>query len=244
MKIDCYLYVFLISHVLGDFYFQNEIMALNKENKYSWVVLHSLEYTFVSICVSLLFLSVNVIYFVFISSSIHFLIDSIKYVYGKNARKIKEINLLIIDQLFHVISIVFALYLITSLGVNLIYSKLFIKIVNIFSFEKELLIRWFLAILLLLKPTNILIKSLLNEYKPKEEIDSDYKAGRIIGILERLILLMFIALEQYAALGLVLTAKSIARYDKISKQEWFAEYYLMGTLLSTASVVACKLLLL
>lgn len=54
---------------------------------------------------------------------------------------------------------------------------------------------------------------------------------------------MFIAMNQYAALGLVLTAKSIARYDKIAKDEKFAEYYLLGTLLSTACVVICKLLI-
>ena len=54
---------------------------------------------------------------------------------------------------------------------------------------------------------------------------------------------MVIAMNQYAALGLVLTAKSIARYDKIAKDEKFAEYYLLGTLLSTACVVICKLLI-
>lgn len=56
--------------------------------------------------------------------------------------------------------------------------------------------------------------------------------------------MIFIAMNQYAALGLVLTAKSIARYDKIAKDEKFAEYYLLGTLLSTACVVTCKMLFL
>ena len=56
----------------------------------------------------------------------------------------------------------------------------------------------------------------------------DNKAGRRIGTLERLIILMFIAMGQYAAMGLVLTAKSIARYDKIAKDEKFAEYCLLG----------------
>ena len=38
-------------------------------------------------------------------------------------------------------------------------------------------------------------------------------------------------------IGLVLTAKSIARYDRISKDKDFAEYYLLGTLLSTAIAI-------
>lgn len=36
----------------------------------------------------------------------------------------------------------------------------------------------------------------------------------------------------------------IARYDKITKDEKFAEYYLLGTLISTACVVACKMIVL
>ena len=53
-----------------------------------------------------------------------------------------------------------------------------------------------------------------------------------------------ISMNQYAAMGLVLTAKSIARYDKITKDEKFAEYYLLGTLISTACVVVCKMIVL
>lgn len=108
--------------------------------------------------------------------------------------------------------------------------------------------RWILAILLLHTPSNILIQNVLLGYRPKKEnsglIEIDNKAGRKIGTIERLIMLMFISMNQYAAMGLVLTAKSIARYDKITKDEKFAEYYLLGTLISTACVVACKMLIL
>ena len=111
-----------------------------------------------------------------------------------------------------------------------------------------LLARWLLCVLILHIPTNILIQNLLGGYKPKapngDLIVIDNRVGRKIGSIERLIMLMFIAMDQYAAMGLVLTAKSIARYDKITKDEKFAEYYLLGTLLSTASVVLCKVLLL
>ena len=46
-------------------------------------------------------------------------------------------------------------------------------------------------------------------------------------------MLIFIYINQYSAIGLVLTAKSIARYERITKEEHFAEYYLLGTLIST-----------
>ena len=35
-----------------------------------------------------------------------------------------------------------------------------------------------------------------------------------------------------------MTAKSIARYDRISKDQEFAEYYLLGSLLSTICAIA------
>lgn len=68
-------------------------------------------------------------------------------------------------------------------------------------------------------------------------IFKDNNAGRFIGTIERIIMLIFLSIGQYSAIGLVLTAKSIARYDKIAKEPEFAEYYLLGTLLSTLAVV-------
>ncbi|HKL79506.1 MAG TPA: DUF3307 domain-containing protein [Mobilitalea sp.] len=60
----------------------------------------------------------------------------------------------------------------------------------------------------------------------------DKKAGAIIGFLERLLVIIFISIQQYAAIGLILTAKSIVRYDRITKDKEFSEYYLIGTLFS------------
>ena len=68
--------------------------------------------------------------------------------------------------------------------------------------------------------------------------------GRYIGTVERLVMVLLLSVQQYAAIGLVLTAKSIARYDKISKEKEFAEYYLLGTLISTLIVFASVLCIL
>lgn len=75
-------------------------------------------------------------------------------------------------------------------------------------------------------------------------IKADNKTGRQIDTIERMIMLFFMSGNQYAAIGFVLTAKSIARYDKITKNEKFAEYYLLGTLLSTLCVITCRMLIL
>ncbi|MCD6422561.1 MAG: hypothetical protein J7L42_00375 [Elusimicrobia bacterium] len=67
-------------------------------------------------------------------------------------------------------------------------------------------------------------------------------AGMIIGIFERFLILTFVLLNQYMAMGLIFTAKSIARFEDLKKRE-FSEYYLVGTLASFSFAVVCGLIL-
>lgn len=100
-----------------------------------------------------------------------------------------------------------------------------------------------MKILLIHKPVNIFIVSIIKAYKPTNENENgSMKAGRAIGTMERIIMLFFVLIQQYASIGLVLTAKSIARYNKISEDQAFAEYYLLGTLLSTICILTISLL--
>ena len=121
-----------------------------------------------------------------------------------------------------------------------------------FGLSETELLGWAAALLFIHKPANILIANILSGYKPDRKDDpdggktvrEDRNAGRMIGTLERIIMVIFISIGQYSAVGLVLTAKSIARYDRISKDQAFAEYYLLGTLLSTICAVIAALMFL
>jgi hypothetical protein len=57
----------------------------------------------------------------------------------------------------------------------------------------------------------------------------DIARGRAIGALERAIALTLVLLGQYGALGLIVAAKSLARFKALEDRE-FAEYFLIGTL--------------
>lgn len=95
------------------------------------------------------------------------------------------------------------------------------------------------------KPTNIFITNILQFYKPankESNNENTKKVGRMIGTVERIIMLFFLLIRQYSLVGLVLTAKSIARYNKISEDKEFAEYYLLGTLLSTICVLMISII--
>ena len=181
-------------------------------------------------------------------SAMHFMIDGVKYVLIRK-KKIKKSGMLFIwDQILHVISIFGVAYIMVEYKFQMHHYAIINDICTVFDINAVVAAKWILALLILHTPSNILIQSLLSGYKPKEDrqnlIEADNKVGRKIGTIERLIMLMFISMNQYAAMGLVLTAKSIARYDKITKNEKFAEYYLLGTLLSTACVVFCKMVIL
>jgi hypothetical protein len=69
-----------------------------------------------------------------------------------------------------------------------------------------------------------------------------YATGRVIGCLERFIVLGLVLLDQWAAIGLVLAAKSIARFKELDSQP-FADYYLIGTLTSMLVALSSGILL-
>lgn len=71
---------------------------------------------------------------------------------------------------------------------------------------------------------------------------STLQAGRVIGILERWIIFTLVVISQYSLIGLVLTAKSVARFKQIQDDATFAEYFLLGTLYSTLIALVAGIL--
>jgi hypothetical protein len=58
-----------------------------------------------------------------------------------------------------------------------------------------------------------------------------HSAGRVIGILERLILAVGIVVHSWEILAAVIALKTVARFQKMDQRE-FAEYFLVGSLFS------------
>jgi hypothetical protein len=61
--------------------------------------------------------------------------------------------------------------------------------------------------------------------------DKTVRFGIYVGILERILIAIFMSLELYVGLGLLGTFKTIARFKQLEDKD-FAEYYILGTLLS------------
>jgi hypothetical protein len=110
------------------------------------------------------------------------------------------------------------------------------------------------GLLLALFPSGALIGRLTEQWSVALERDLEDEvspqglagAGRAIGWLERAAIYFALILGRPEAVAVVFTAKSIARFPSF-KREAFAEYYLIGTLLSVVagagSAVAIRLLL-
>ncbi|MDO4804134.1 MAG: DUF3307 domain-containing protein [Lachnospiraceae bacterium] len=243
-----YLYFLSIGHVLGDFYFQTDRMARAKEKRFAGVVYHSLEYLVVMLAVSVPIMSPGAVLAAAALAVLHFLIDAGKFKLVRMFRIRRRDMVFIWDQVCHVLTIFAVSYMMYCLQVKVEVIKPLGDAFAAFGTDPQMLAKWVLSLLVLHVPSNIFIQILLADGRPKETRRDrgvmDDGVGKRIGTIERLIMLMFISMDQYSAMGLVLTAKSIARFEKISKEQAFAEYYLMGTLLSTALVVACKLIIL
>lgn len=241
------LIVFLLTHILSDFYFQTESMARKKENSFKYIVIHSIVYGLTTlILVKLICKNFENIYLWMIIIS-HFLVDTIKYFLKKN-EFIKKYQkyIFIIDQIIHITILMIVSYFMIKSGKDYEYNLMALDILNIIGISIQSIIILIVQILLVHKPTNIFIVNIIQSYKPNDKEDDNTentkKAGRMIGTIERIIMLFFILIKQYSSVGLVLTAKSIARYNKISEDKEFAEYYLLGTLLSTICVLMISII--
>lgn len=236
------LVLFLLGHVLGDYYLQSNELAVNKNKYSSKLIEHGLIYLF-SMAISLLpVFGFSFIKWVLLVSIIHFIIDAGMARLNKKQRLVekKQITLYVVDQAAHLVTILAVTALLSSRVETLHYTGLFNVLLNQSYIEIKAILSWILAIAITMRPVSITINKILHQYQPTTADAEDVGhpgAGSLIGILERLIILVMLSQNQYGAIGFVLTAKSIARYNKITENPQFSEYFLLGTLLSMLLVI-------
>jgi hypothetical protein len=227
----------LVAHFLSDFILQSSTMAekKDKEGKYFWLHIAITSITLIVLLWDWHLWPV----FVFVIVS-HLIIDAIKSrLKDKGIFKGKEIYIFLADQFLHLL-IIFIVWL--------VYSQqfcLFIKTIAETVDHKKF---WFLSLsfLLLSMPSSVLIGKMTNKWS--KELGDDVKglegAGKWIGIIERLLIFVFILINQIVAIGFLLTAKSVFRFGdlKKSKHHKKTEYIIIGTFLSFSIALAIGLI--
>jgi hypothetical protein len=213
-----FLLLQLIAHTISDFYLQTDKSCADKAKngfKSPKLYIHAL-ITFV--CAWLLSFSFNFWWVALIIATTHLLVDAMKS-YASNCKYI-----FFIDQIIHIVVIVAACYLWKG------------GLPECLCCLDEKYIALLLGVLVCIKPSNIIIKEIfkvanIKVSKGSEDNTGDLpNAGKLIGVVERLLSLVFVLLGQYEAVGFILAAKSILRFAEGDKAK--SEYVLIGTLLS------------
>jgi hypothetical protein len=74
----------------------------------------------------------------------------------------------------------------------------------------------------------------------RPSVASPARVGATIGVIERLLIVALVLANSTAAVGLVVAAKTIARFKQLDDRQ-FAEYYLLGTLASVSIALGSAL---
>jgi hypothetical protein len=222
----------LLAHFIGDFFMQSQKWVTDKETR---KLKSPILYVHVAIHITLLFIilwDVTMWPIMLIIGSTHLIIDGIKLI---TQRESNRRWLFFVDQMLHLLVIISVYYLFTD---------------NTFSVgnlltENNLLLAT--CILFLTLPTSIIMKTIFTKWdisRLTENNESLSDAGKYIGILERLLVFVFIIVNHWEAVGFLITAKSVFRFGdlKESKHRKLTEYILIGTLISFGIAIAVGLL--
>jgi hypothetical protein len=143
----------------------------------------------------------------------------------------------VIDQLLH-IAVIFICWYATFLS--------FEKIEMAWQLLNKDLTLWktTAAFVFVTIPAGILIGQITKQWQDKiENADSLANAGKWIGVIERIIVLIFVLKNDYAAISLLLAAKGIIRFNEKDRPEIKTEYLVIGTLLSIGIAIITGLII-
>jgi len=230
----------LLAHLLTDFVLQTDAWVKSKyqlQAKAPFLYIHggiaALTLWLASVACGL----PMPIWLALIAGSIHLLIDYAKIKWDKH----KSLAAFIIDQLLHII-VVLLLWLYRTHKWNTMCTVLR----QVAHDYKTMLV--LVGYLWVIGPSAIIIRFSIKALLPNRLLpsstnivntiaDDAEKAGRYIGIFERIIILSLVLLNQYGAIGFLIASKALIRMN--SKKQ--TEYVLLGSLLSYALAIGTGL---
>lgn len=221
----------IVLHLLGDFYLQTTKVARCKNakkssacgkckkcGKHSWVnwkylMLHSLLYIAPFVVLYSIMGAVYATAMITVLWVTHILIDTGTCYFN---RKNKQTLVFLADQALHIGMIGLLLRFVTfSCYIDDYYVALKVVFVG----------------LMLLMPCSILINKLLQDIYPESEEMGIFDIGSMIGIMERILTVIFAYFDNFPAVAIIITIKTWARTNDLKESE-FRNKYLLGTLTS------------
>lgn len=221
----------LLAHLIGDFLLQSGSAVKQKEAKkwrspflYAHIALHFALILLITWNLSLWLAAL-------IIAVTHLIIDGLKLQFQKDGNRMFWF---FADQVMHLAVILAVWYFFIGHDASLpeFWNPSYWYIIT--------------GAVLLTMPAGIVIGVLLSPYADstgEHAADSLPNAGRYIGILERLLVFLFILLGQWAVIGFLLAAKSVFRFGDLTRarDRKLTEYILIGTLLSFSMAIGVGL---
>lgn len=232
--------ILFLSHIIGDYYFQTENLAVNKKYSISKLLLHSMIYFLSLLGIGLVFYESKVILYLLIIALTHFLVDLISS--GFLGFQIITSNKFLnhfFDQIIH-----FA----TLLSVFIIFNNAFvlrqwvITFMQSNDFQSYLfpIILFIASILYLIKPVKLIVNDLLTVSLGESKDKEDNKKSVYLGYLERVLVYISIILGTWLVLSVLIGFKTWAQTERLKNESGdFPKRYLIGTI---ASIIPAILL--
>lgn len=245
----------IVAHIMADFVFQSEKVAAGKVRlKIAGIVIHG-----VTVLGTLLVLLAGyelftVVIFAGLITISHLLVDIIKIICFKASDKSRDLVGFLLDQAVH-LGLIFLIWqtfdfqpnpVLAGIGNWILPAKAVAKLQpHLLVVQPVLTWNQFLVgaivygyvcfggIFLIGKMLDWLKKGDRLAVMGRSGMD---RTGRWIGIIERLMVMTMVVSDALGAVAFILTAKSIARFNELNDRK-FAEYYLVGTLSSTALAI-------
>ena len=202
----------LAGHLIADFWLQPTSWVIHKKEngwKSKKLIIHSFLAALLPV---MLAFQVKLWWFVPVIFLTHYLIDIVKTFAKENMLSF------LVDQLLHI-------------GILWILATFFTEI----TISEGLRLWWIYAcgFILVTNPLGILTGIFLKSVTKAESNAGEINASGWIGILERILIVIFITTGQLQAIGFLVAAKSVFRFSETQKDgNKKAEYFLLGTLVS------------
>lgn len=221
----------LLAHVITDFVFQSEKWINQKREKKERSLFLYIHSALAGLLTYVIVQDWSLWYVPLVIGITHFFIDLWKLYQNSDSLKY-----FLLDQFMHLLVLLLVWLFVTG------------NFAEILPFLKSLLVDqvflvYLIGYLAIIFPAGFVIgkatRHWQKEIKKEDGLKSLAKAGRYIGIFERILVLTFILTNNFSAIGFLIAAKSILRFSDKSKSgaRKQTEYVLIGTLMSFALTI-------
>lgn len=250
-----FFWLLLLAHGLADFVLQSDAINSAKcQNKWQGYTRHGLGVFLCTLAAIHFYGWKGALLAGGLVTMVHLALDWLKNVgrtlYSKIMKREARPGVpgLLIDQLLHILTLFWVWRLLDKPPVDTAVTGFYAKVLaplGQFPGAERAVVGLAVYILVAFGGA-VLIRIALDQIFPSgyiaDGLSTQVTAGKYIGILERILILTLTVTGNISAIGVVFAAKSIARFSELSKKQ-FAEYYLVGTLLSFLLALAGGIML-